>query len=81
MLMDLRRSPIWGPIITMAAATIDLQLDRLPRRVSTTPRGAAARSPHTTASTLDSMGVSKAQSSNWQALADIPEDEFERTIA
>jgi hypothetical protein len=41
MLMDLRRSPIWGPIITMAAATIDLQLERLPRRASTTPRGTA----------------------------------------
>ena len=41
MLMDLRRSPIWGPIITMGAATIDLQLERLPRRVSTTPRDAA----------------------------------------
>ena len=38
MLLDLRRSPIWGPFITMAAATIDLQLERLPRRASTTPR-------------------------------------------
>ena len=34
----------------------------------------------TDAPTLESMGVTRTQSSNWQALADIPEDEFERGL-
>ena len=36
--------------------------------------------PATSPPTLGSMGVTRTQSSNWQALADIPEDEFERRL-
>jgi hypothetical protein len=41
MLIELRRSSIWGPFITTALATIDLQLERLPRQAAITPPGAA----------------------------------------
>jgi hypothetical protein len=42
--------------------------------------GRIARLPENDAPTLESMGVTRTQSSNWQALADIPEDEFERGL-
>lgn len=34
-----------------------------------------------TVSTLDDLGVSKTQSSRWQGLADVPEDQFEAALA
>jgi hypothetical protein len=39
------------------------------------------RSPNATAQTLADLGISKSQSSRWQKLAEVPEEEFEATFA
>jgi hypothetical protein len=39
------------------------------------------RSSETTASALSDLGVSKYQSSKWQQLADVPDDDFEAALA
>jgi hypothetical protein len=51
------------------------------RRLRDKAKGSTARLDARSAPTLESIGVSYDQSSRWQALADIPKDEFERTIA
>lgn len=46
-----------------------------------TNRGATRSSEATASKTLSEMGVTKDQSSKWQKLANIPEDEFEKAIS
>jgi hypothetical protein len=43
--------------------------------------GAWHRSTGATAATLSDLGISRDQSSKWQQLVDVPEDQFEAAVA
>lgn len=45
------------------------------------PGKSDARSPDITTQTLEEMGISKRQSSEWQKLAAVPEEQFEAAMA